>query len=89
MTTISRFEAIASIGRLRVSEFVGRLMRPAVHAFAPTGYKSRVAVLSNWTIAFLGHGRAQRTITNQQVFVREAAEGPGGAGPTRRSCVHA
>ncbi|HUO70989.1 MAG TPA: NAD(P)/FAD-dependent oxidoreductase [Solirubrobacteraceae bacterium] len=74
MATISRFEAIASIGRLRVSGFVGWLMWLAVHLFALTGFKNRVAVLSNWTIAFLGHGRPQRTITTQQVFARQASE---------------
>jgi NADH dehydrogenase len=74
MATISRFEAIASIGRLRVSGFVGWLMWLAVHLFALTGFKNRVAVLSNSTIAFLGHGRPQRTITTQQVFARQASE---------------
>ena len=74
MATISRFEAIASIGRLRVSGFVGWLMWLAVHLFALTGFKNRVAVLSNWTIAFLGRGRPQRAITTQQVFARQASE---------------
>jgi hypothetical protein len=45
-----------------------------VHLFAITGFKNRVAVLSNWAIAFLGPGRPQRAITMQQVFARKAFE---------------
>ena len=74
MATISRFEAIASIGRLRVSGFVGWILWLAVHLFALTGFKNRLAVLSNWTIAFLGRGRPQRAITTQQVFARQVSE---------------
>jgi hypothetical protein len=39
-----------------------------------TGFKTRVSVLFNWTIAFLGRGRAQQAITAQQVFARRALE---------------
>ncbi len=31
-------------------------------------------VLFNWTVAFLSDGRAQRVVTKQQVFAREALE---------------
>ncbi len=72
--TISRFEAIASIRCLRVSGFVGWVMWLVVHLFALTGFKNRVAVLFDWTIAFLSHGRPQRAITTQQVFARQASE---------------
>jgi len=74
MATISRFEAIASIGRLRVSGLIGWLMWLTVHLFALTGFKNRLAVLSGWTIAFLSRGRSQRTITTQQVFARQVSE---------------
>ena len=39
-----------------------------------TGFKNRLSVLFNWTVAFLGRGRAQRVITAQQVFARHALE---------------
>jgi NADH dehydrogenase len=68
MATISRFQAIASLGPLRVSGFAGWLLWLVVHLFGLTGFKNRMAVLSNWTIAFLGRGRPQRAITTQQVF---------------------
>lgn len=57
-----------------MSGFVAWLMWLMVHLFALTGFKNRLAVLFNWTIAFLGRGRAQRAITAQQVFARQALE---------------
>jgi NADH dehydrogenase len=33
-----------------------------------------VLVLAHWTIAFLSRGRAERAITEQQVFGRSALE---------------
>lgn len=48
------------------------LMWLFVHLGFLTGFKNRIAVLFNWSIAFLGHGRPQRAITAQQVFGREA-----------------
>jgi NADH dehydrogenase len=74
MATISRFHAIAAVGRLRVSGFAGWLLWLAVHLFSLTGFKNRVAVLGNWAIAFLGRGRPQRAITAQQVFGRLASD---------------
>jgi len=74
MATVSRFQAIAAIGRLRVSGFLGWLMWLAIHLYALAGFKNRIAVLANWIVAFLGRGRPQRVITAQQVFGREALE---------------
>ena len=74
MATVSRFHAIAAIGRIRVSGFFGWLMWLAVHLYALTGFKNRIAVLANWIVAFLGRGRPQRAITMQQVFARESLE---------------
>jgi NADH dehydrogenase len=74
MATISRFTAIGRIGPIRISGFAGWAIWLAVHLFALTGFKNRVAVLSSWTIAFLGRGRPQRAITAQQVFARQTLE---------------
>jgi NADH dehydrogenase len=84
LATVSRFQAIAAIGRLRLSGFLAWLLWLVVHLFALTGFKNRLAVLANWTVAFLGHGRPQRAITAQQIFARQALWGqaPGVAGPT-------
>lgn len=72
MATISRFRAIAAIGPVRVSGHIGWLMWLVVHLMFLVGFKNRVAVLFNWLIAFIGHGRPQRAITAQQVFARQA-----------------
>jgi NADH dehydrogenase len=77
LATISRFEAVGTVGRLRVSGLVGWLLWLVVHLFALTGFKSRVAVLSSWTIAFLSNGRPQRAVTTRQVFARRASESRG------------
>jgi NADH:ubiquinone reductase (H+-translocating) len=74
LATISRFRALAVLGRLRMSGFSAWLLWLAVHLAALTGFKNRVSVLFNWTVAFLGRGRPQRVITAQQVFGRRALE---------------
>ena len=74
MATIARFDAIARIGRIQTSGFLAWLLWLGVHLVTLTGFKNRLAVLFNWTIAFLGHGRPQRAITNQQVFARQALD---------------
>jgi NADH dehydrogenase len=77
MATISRFQAVASIGPIRVAGFVGWLLWLFVHLAFLTGFKNRVATLFNWFIAFIGRGRPQRTITEQQIFARRALESRG------------
>ncbi|MGD0983463.1 MAG: NAD(P)/FAD-dependent oxidoreductase [Acidimicrobiales bacterium] len=72
MVTVSRFQAIANIGHIRASGFPAWLLWLVVHLHALTGFKNRVAVLFNWTIAFLGRGRPQRAFTEQQVLARQA-----------------
>ena len=70
MATIARFRAVVTIGRVQVTGVVGWLMWLVVHITFMTGFKNRLAALADWTTAFLGHGRRQRTITKQQVFAR-------------------
>jgi NADH dehydrogenase len=77
MATISRFQAVASIGPIRVAGFVGWLLWLFVHLAFLTGFKNRVATVFNWFIAFIGRGRPQRTITEQQIFARRALESRG------------
>ena len=75
MATISRLRAIGVLGKLRVAGFPAWLLWLVVHLMTLTGFKNRLSVLFNWTVAFLGRGRAQRVITAQQVFARHALEG--------------
>jgi NADH:quinone reductase (non-electrogenic) len=67
MATVSRFRAVASLGPIRVRGAVAWLLWLVVHLAFLTGFKNRVATLARWTIAFLGRGRPERTITEQQV----------------------
>jgi NADH dehydrogenase len=70
MATIARFRAVVYIGRLRVTGLAGWLMWLLVHLAFLTGFKNRVAAVASWAVTFLGRGRRQRTITEQQVFAR-------------------
>jgi NADH dehydrogenase len=45
-----------------------------VHLVYIIGFKSRLTTLLHWAVSFLGRGRSERTITEQQVFARRAIE---------------
>jgi NADH dehydrogenase len=74
MATISRFSAVASIGRLRLSGFAAWLMWLAVHLFYLIGFKNRLTTLLHWAVSFVGRGRSERTVTQQQIFARQALD---------------
>ena len=73
MATISRFRAVAGIGPIRIAGLTGWLLWLLVHLVFITGFKNRLAAVANWAVAFLGRGRRQRTITEQQVLARARA----------------
>jgi NADH:quinone reductase (non-electrogenic) len=79
MATISRFRAVVTVGRVRFAGLAGWLMWLVVHLAFMTGFKNRFAAVLNWTFAFLGRSRRQRTITEQEVFARTRATEQGGA----------
>jgi NADH dehydrogenase len=72
MATISRFKAVALIGKLRFTGFIAWLMWLGLHLLYITGFKNRVTALLHWFVSFLGRGRSERTTTEQQVFARAA-----------------
>jgi len=74
MATISRFDAVATIGKLRLSGFIAWLMWLGVHLIYLTGFKNQVTALLHWTVTFLGNDRSERTATEQQIFARMALE---------------
>jgi NADH dehydrogenase len=74
MATISRFSAVAMIGKLRLTGFIAWLMWLAVHLVYITGFKSRITALLHWAVSFIGRGRAERTTTEQQIFARAALQ---------------
>ena len=75
MATISRFSAVASIGRLRFSGFFAWVLWLAIHLVYIIGFKHRVTTLLHWAVSFLGRGRSERAATEQQVFGRLAMDG--------------
>jgi len=74
MATISRFSAVVLVGRIRLSGFLAWLMWLALHLVYLTGFKNRVTALGHWAVSFLGRGRAERAVTEQQVYARRAIE---------------
>ncbi len=86
MATISRFRAVVSIGKLRVSGFPAWVMWLFLHLLYITGFKQQVATVLRWFITFASNGRSERATTNQQLVGRLALErlGPGVSGPLVR-----
>jgi len=78
MATISRFSAVADIGRFKVEGFLAWVMWLVVHLFYIVGFKSRLTTVLHWAVSFLGRGRSQRVTTQQQVYGRLALEQLGG-----------
>ncbi len=72
MATISRFSAVASIGRFRLSGFIAWVMWLAVHLVYLVGFKNRLTTLLHWAVSFVGRGRSERVVTEQQIFARQA-----------------
>jgi NADH dehydrogenase len=72
MATVSRFYAVASIGKLRLSGLVAWLMWLVIHLIYLVGFKNRLTTLLRWTVSFVGRGRSERTVTAQQILGRTA-----------------
>jgi NADH dehydrogenase len=77
MASVARFRAVASIGPIRIAGLGGWLLWAFVHIAFLTGFKNRVSALAHWAVSFLGRSRSERTITNQQVFARQALDDGG------------
>ncbi len=74
MATVSRFNAVAKVGKLEFGGFIAWLMWLALHLYYLVGYRSRITTVISWFVTFLGRGRAQMASTEQQVFARLAIE---------------
>jgi NADH:ubiquinone reductase (H+-translocating) len=77
MATISRFSAVADIGKLEFGGIVAWFLWLVVHLFYIVGFKSRITTVLHWAVSFLGRGRSQRVATQQQVYGRLALEHAG------------
>ncbi len=74
MAIISKFRAVASVGKLKMNGLVAWLMWLVIHLIYLTGFKNRVGALLSWAITFVGNDRSERTVTEQQIFARQALE---------------
>jgi len=74
MATVSRFNAVCQIGKLEFSGFIAWLSWLALHLYYLVGYRSRITTIISWFVTFLGSGRGQMAITEQQVYARLAIE---------------
>ncbi|HNM98619.1 MAG TPA: NAD(P)/FAD-dependent oxidoreductase, partial [Marmoricola sp.] len=72
MATISRFNAVAMVGKMRLTGLLAWLMWLVVHLVYMTGFKNQVTALFRWAVTFIGNDRSERAVTMQQIFAREA-----------------
>lgn len=86
MATISKYEAVCSIGKLRLTGFIAWLAWLLLHLLMITGFKQQVSTLVRWLLSFLSNGRSERVTTNQQLVGRLAMQHLGShtSGPLMR-----
>ena len=70
MATITRFHAVASVGKIRLAGFFAWLMWLGVHVMYLVGFKNRLTTMLHWAVSFIFRGRSQRTTTRQQIVAR-------------------
>ena len=74
MATISRFSAVAKIGKLEFGGFIAWLAWLVLHLVYLVGFKNRFTTLITWFITFLSHSRGQMAITSQMIYARLAMD---------------
>ena len=85
MATISRFSAVADLGRFKFEGFIAWVIWLVIHLFYIVGFKSRITAVLHWPVSFLGRGRSQRVATQQQVFGRSRWSTPGRSSPRSKT----
>lgn len=74
MATISKFSAVAKIGKLQLTGFIAWFAWLFLHLLYIAGFKQRITTLLSWALTFVTNGRSQRVVTNQQLVGRLALE---------------
>jgi NADH dehydrogenase len=74
MATVSRFSAVAKIGRLEFGGFIAWLAWLVLHLVYLVGFRRKIATLMSWTVTFLSTARGNLTITEQQAYARTRIE---------------
>jgi NADH:ubiquinone reductase (H+-translocating) len=76
MATVSRFSAVAKIGRLEIGGFAAWVAWLLLHLVYLVGFKSKITTLISWTTTFLTTNRGQLTITGRQALPPSAPAPP-------------
>ena len=86
MATISKYKAVALIGKLKLTGFLAWTAWLFLHLLYIAGFKQRITTLVSWALTFISNGRSQRVMTNQQMVGRLALErlGTGASGKLMR-----
>lgn len=66
MATISRFRAVANIGRLELRGFPAWCAWLFIHLLYLVGFQQKLSTMGHWAVAFVGRSRAERTFTLEQ-----------------------
>ncbi len=74
MATVSRFSAVAQVGKVEFGGFIAWLAWLFLHLIYLVGFKTKLATLLSWTVTFLGRNRGQLAITEQQAYARTRIE---------------
>ena len=74
MATVSKFNAVAQVGKLEFGGFIAWLAWLVLHLIYLVGFKTKIATMLSWTVTFLGRNRGQLTITEQQAYARTRIE---------------
>ena len=70
MALISRYSAVAQVGKLEFAGFIAWLAWLALHLYYLVGHRNRIAAMFSWGISFLGRTRGQLAITSQMIYAR-------------------
>jgi NADH:ubiquinone reductase (H+-translocating) len=70
MATISRFNAVAQVGKLEFGGFIAWLAWLVLHLLYLVGHKNRFTAVVAWAMSFMGSGRGQMAITQQMIYAR-------------------
>ena len=72
MATVSRFSAVAKMGKVEVSGFIGWVLWLAVHLMFLVGFRNRLVSCVSWGLNVLDRNRWQMVSTRQQMYARNA-----------------
>src|ERR1700739_3538256 len=70
MATVSRFSAVAQVGKLEFGGFIAWLAWLVLHLYYLVWHRNPFAALFAWGSSFLGRSRGQMAITSQMVYAR-------------------